>query len=225
MKSSSDYRALARETLDGRWNEFALLTLLVVAIAMVVSAPTMVGSMLGTLGDMAWLNGTSSGLSTVISILVIVPLEYAMYNLFLTYVRREEVREGNIHELFRDFSTNWSSYVVAGVLMTIVIVLVMLPTLFIGSIIFALAYSIVPFVIRDNPGIGAREALRLSRMMMRGHKADLFLLELSFIGWALLCCLCPIGLLWLSPYMYMSVAHFYEDVKAEYQITHEDLAA
>ena len=148
-----------------------------------------------------------------------------MYNLFLTYVRREEVSEGNIHELFRDFSANWSSYVVAGVLMTIVIVLVMLPTLFIGSIIFALAYSIVPFVIRDNPGIGAREALRLSRMMMRGHKADLFLLELSFIGWALLCCLCPIGLLWLSPYMYMSVAHFYEDVKAEYQITHEDLAA
>ena len=102
--------------------------------------------------------------------------------------------------------------------MMLVVLLIMIPTLFIGAIIFSLAYGMVPFVIFDNPGIAPREALRTSRMMMRGHKAELFLLQLSFIGWALLCILCPIGILWLSPYMYTATAHFYEDVKAEYVV-------
>lgn len=53
--------------------------------------------------------------------------------------------------------------------------------------------------------------------MMRGHKLELFLLHLSFIGWALLCVLTlGIGLFWLVPYVQASQAAFYEDVKEEY---------
>ena len=53
--------------------------------------------------------------------------------------------------------------------------------------------------------------------MMDGHKMDLFLLILSFIGWFLLSILTlGIGLLWLIPYMYTSIAHFYEQLKAEH---------
>lgn len=54
--------------------------------------------------------------------------------------------------------------------------------------------------------------------MMDGHKLDLFLLELSFIGWYLLgiLTLC-IGYLWIVPYQYTTMAVFYEDVKAEYE--------
>jgi uncharacterized membrane protein len=75
---------------------------------------------------------------------------------------------------------------------------------------------LVPFVIHDNPDIDYREALRTSRMMMRGHKMDLFLLYLSFIGWLLLCVLTlGVAALWVESYIYTSLAYFYEDIKAE----------
>ena len=54
------------------------------------------------------------------------------------------------------------------------------------------------------------EVLRESKEMMHGNKMDLFLLHLSFIGWALLCVLTlGIGNLWLVPYMNASYASFY----------------
>lgn len=218
---------MARETLSGHWGEFALLFLLITAIAMIANAPATTTSLIGALGalgtmdimdNLFWMSGAGGGATCLVAILVIVPLEYALYNLCLNYVRREQIMGGNIHELFREFSANWSTYVLSGLLIALVILLVMIPTLFIGAIIFALAYALVPFVIRDNPGISAREALRESRLMMRGHKVQLFCLQLSFIGWVLLCCICPIGFLWLAPYIYMATAHFYEDVKAEFYI-------
>ena len=95
--------------------------------------------------------------------------------------------------------------------------LIAIPTLFIGAVILSLAYSLVPFIIHDNPDMGVRDVLKTSRMMMRGHKWQLFVLELTFLGWALLCVLTlGIGFLWLTPYQYTSYAHFYEDIKAEY---------
>ena len=51
---------------------------------------------------------------------------------------------------------------------------------------------------------------------MDGHKMDLFLMSLSFIGWALLCILTlGIGFLWLFPYINVSIAKFYQDRKGE----------
>jgi len=53
--------------------------------------------------------------------------------------------------------------------------------------------------------------------MMTGFKWKLFCLHLSFIGWAILAILSLcIGYLWLVPYMYASLANFYENLKATY---------
>jgi uncharacterized membrane protein len=70
------------------------------------------------------------------------------------------------------------------------------------------------YILRDNPDIGAAEAITKSRQMMAGYKGKLFGLYLSFIGWMLLCFLSlGIGFLWLYPYISLSVANFYEDLK------------
>ena len=72
------------------------------------------------------------------------------------------------------------------------------------------------FILRDNPQMNALEAITASRMMMNGYKTKLFCLYLSFIGWAILCVLSfGIGFLWLTPYMTLSVANFYENLKQE----------
>ncbi len=90
--------------------------------------------------------------------------------------------------------------------------------LIIPVIIKALSYSMTPYILRDRPDLQNNAAIELSMDMMQGHKADLFWLYLSFIGWAILCCLTlGIGFFWLDPYMSASVAAFYEDLKADYE--------
>jgi Predicted integral membrane protein len=80
----------------------------------------------------------------------------------------------------------------------------------------AYAYAMVPFILHDNPGLDAMDAIKQSKEMMRGHKWHLFCLELSFIGWFLLCLLTlGIGFLWLYPYIKASKACFYNDLVSE----------
>ncbi len=82
------------------------------------------------------------------------------------------------------------------------------------------AYRLAPFIMLDNPGLGCMKCVALSREMMRGHRWELFKLELSFLGWALLCAVIPIaGLLlaiWVSVYIQVTLAGFYEATAGQY---------
>ena len=74
------------------------------------------------------------------------------------------------------------------------------------------------YVMRDCPELKFNGAIERSMAMMRGHKFDLFYLHLTFIGWFLLSILTlGIGFFWLGPYVQSAQAHFYEDVKTEYE--------
>ena len=75
-------------------------------------------------------------------------------------------------------------------------------------------YSMAHIIMADSPEVGAIEALRLSRKMMKGNKWRLFCLDFSFIGWALLaaCCTCGIGYYFLTPYQYVANAAFYHEI-------------
>ena len=84
----------------------------------------------------------------------------------------------------------------------------------IPGIIKAYSYSMMFFVIAENPTIGATKAMDISKVMTDGHKADLFMLDLSFIGWLFLCLLsCGIGFFWLIPYLYETRTNAYFDLK------------
>ena len=70
------------------------------------------------------------------------------------------------------------------------------------------------FILADNPEMKANEAITRSRVMMDGHKSELFVLYLSFIGWLILCVL-TLGILiiYVGPYMEASLAAFYNEIK------------
>jgi len=85
------------------------------------------------------------------------------------------------------------------------------------AIIKGFSYFLTPYILADCPDVTAREALRLSRRMMDGHKKELFVMMLSFIGWMLLSVL-TLGILYVAyvgPYMYTSCAGFYTEVRAK----------
>jgi uncharacterized membrane protein len=84
----------------------------------------------------------------------------------------------------------------------------------IPGIIWAFAYSMVPYILDDEPQLSIVQTFRKSRLLMKGHKFDYFWLCLSFIGWGILSILTlGIGLLWLAPYLQTASAAFYEDLK------------
>ena len=88
----------------------------------------------------------------------------------------------------------------------------------IPGIIAAYRYSQAIFVMHDNPDLTARQCLAASSEMMAGHKLELFVLQLSFIGWHLLnyfvTAFIGVGLvqLWILPYTNVSLAVFYNYV-------------
>ena len=89
--------------------------------------------------------------------------------------------------------------------------------LYIPGIIKGLAYSMSPFILKDNPELSANQAINLSMKMMKGRKLDLFCLYLSFLGWIILSVLTlGIGYFWVIPYMYTAQSAFYQEVKTDY---------
>lgn len=66
----------------------------------------------------------------------------------------------------------------------------------------------------DNPGISGLEAIRRSKVMMKGHKGKLFYLWLSFLGWFIFGVFTlGLGFLYVAPYYEATKASFYEDLK------------
>lgn len=77
----------------------------------------------------------------------------------------------------------------------------------------SLGISLSFYLMFDFPKNSGKETLFLCRRLMKGHKKQLFLLELSFLPLMLLCILSlGIGFLWLQPYMQMTYTYFYLDM-------------
>jgi len=87
--------------------------------------------------------------------------------------------------------------------------------LIVPGIIAAISYSMTFYIIADDNSIAAKEAIDKSKKMMDGYKWKFFCIGLRFFGLALLCVLTlGIGFLWLFPYIQVTVAKFYDDIKA-----------
>ena len=86
--------------------------------------------------------------------------------------------------------------------------------LVIPGIVKSYSYAMSFYIMNDHPEYTATQCLDESRRIMNGHKLDLFCLHLSFIGWIIVASLtCGIGMLWVEPYMQLSQANFYEELK------------
>ena len=86
---------------------------------------------------------------------------------------------------------------------------------FIPGLIKHYSYRMVPYILADDPEIGAMDAISLSREMMDGHKWNAFVLDLSFFGWALLSALTLglLGVFYVNPYKYSTDAELYQTLK------------
>ncbi|MBT6378140.1 MAG: DUF975 family protein [Flavobacterium sp.] len=190
VKENKELMAEARESLSGNWG-LAIATFLVYGIIISIF------QVIPTVGS-------------VLALFIAGPMLVGVSMFSLSLSRGESARLEQIFEGFKNYGTVLGAYL----LMVLFIFLWML-LLIIPGIIAAIAYSQTFYILAEDDAIGSMDALKKSKEMMDGYKWKYFCLGLRFIGWALLCILTlGIGFLWLSPYIQISYAKFYEDIKA-----------
>ena len=105
-----------------------------------------------------------------------------------------------LNEIFQGFKGNYLNVVKIMLIMELKIMLWLL-LLVVPGIIKAYEYSMIPYLLAENPNITMDEAFSLSKQMTTGQKMNLFVLDLSFLGWYFLGFLCfGIGALFVQPY-------------------------
>lgn len=77
-------------------------------------------------------------------------------------------------------------------------------------------YDLAFIIAAEKPNMSSKDAVSRSSRLMFNHRWKLFLLELSFIGWAILAVLTfGVGVLWLAPYIHFAKINFYKNLKEE----------
>lgn len=195
----SELKSRAKESLKGKYGEAIKLYLLYILIAYASSF-------------VIALFVSNENLYSILELIVsfaIMGLYLGYYSFFLKVSRNEEV---TYKELFNKTNLFWFSMGIT--LLTGIFVFLWTLLFIIPGIIAAFGYSMVYFVALDNPELGAMDVLKKSKEIMQGHKMDYFILSFSFIGWAFLS-IFTFGILnlWLAPYMQVTYANFYNEIK------------
>lgn len=134
-----------------------------------------------------------------------------------TWFHRAIKTEGlKMEEMFWPFKKDYGGNVLLMFLMELYIFLWSL-LFVIPGIVKSYSYSLAMYIKSENPQISASQAIELSKKMTNGRKMDLFVLDLSYIGWFLLSSITLniLGVLYVLPYYQAAKAFAYEEIKEE----------
>ncbi|MFI3328011.1 MAG: DUF975 family protein [Rikenellaceae bacterium] len=191
-KTNEEIRTAARESLSGNWGS-AIFALLVLTVAMQLASLV---TAIPVLGFLAW-----------ISLAILLTYGAEIYG--LRVARDREFMLDNLFCGFKDALPKLTTMLLATLYTILWSLLFIIP-----GIIKLYSYAMVSYIVEEQ-GLSNNEAIEESMRLMEGHKMRLFLMNLHFGVLALLSALTLfIGLLWLAPYIRVTMGHFYLDLKA-----------
>jgi len=157
----------------------------------------------------------------ILSSYIAVPIAYALgvimeISLFSVYLRLAGDNVPQFLDIFDIFNNAklCGNGIILYILISIFTFLWSL-LLFIPGIVKSLSYAMAPYILIENEYyMSPMDAIRESQRIMEGHKMELFVLLLSFIGWYLLGVI-TFGLVmfYADPYINMSLVNFYNEIK------------
>ncbi|HOG01148.1 MAG: hypothetical protein BWY35_01342 [Firmicutes bacterium ADurb.Bin248] len=236
MRLASDFRRAARDALAGRWG-LALAVSLVAALlgggirggiqfnfntndlsSIYDAGGINLAAVLGLLRlPVESLNAALTPFSNIImlyGIAVFLVGGAAELGHSLFYVRLMRGERPEFETLFSRFSI-FGKALGLRLFMALFILLWSL-LLVIPGIVAGYSYRMAPYLMAEHPEMGIREAVDESKRLTAGYKGRWFCLDLSFIGWGILCLFTlGIGFLWLNPYMSAASAEFYRGILAD----------
>lgn len=216
---SADYRRIARENLAGNWGNAVLAALLAGLLGGLLTASGYHFNLnleeqeiyqfaYETFGGLTTITVTAASFISLVHFILggVIRQGYAVY-LLKQYDHRDP-QTNDVFSQFHRFGDGFCLRFLENLFITLWTFLFIIP-----GIVKTYAYAMAPFILAENPHMTARQALRASCDLMEGHKAELFFLELSFIGWSLLSVFTlGIGILWLNPYTNAARAAFYRNL-------------
>ena len=216
--TSSELRAVARQNLEGTWG---------ISVGVALVASLLGGSMAGA-GSNVNFNVSEenirnlppvfwtvllplvsvAGLLSLVALILGGTVELGYAKFLLKQHDRKELQFSDLFSQFERFGTGFAQKFLRTLFIVLWSLLFIIP-----GIVKGLSYAMTPFSLEEHPEMTASQAIKASMQLMDGHKMDLFILGLSFIGWSLLACLTMgIGFLFLNPYMNAAYAAFYRDI-------------
>ena len=186
------------------WKPLLIMCAIIFAISFVVG---IFGGIAVVAAKNENLGGIIGGIVGGILGIALMPMEVGIFEYYLDIVRGKKPEfKGYLTKFYSQFGKIFVASLIVEILVTLASCLFVIP-----GIILALAYNFYLFVLIDNPDLGWKEILTKSREMMKGHKGELFVFYLSFIGWLILSGLtCHILMIWLLPYMTLAEVLWYD---------------
>lgn len=139
----------------------------------------------------------------------VIQLGYAKYLL-----KQHNRQDHSIHDLFSEFERfgqGFAQKFLRGLYCFLWGLLFFIP-----GIVKTYSYAMTPFIMADHPNLTASEAIQASQDLMDGHKWELFVLRLTFIGWSIVAALTMnLGNLVLNPYKNAAEAAFYRQIRTQ----------
>ena len=209
MLTHKEIVAKAKENLEGQWGTAVVGGMLFIFLSSMANASAFVYQIALNLGGQLESNPVAIGIITILGLLLlsIVSVGYCDMNR-----RMADGEQLKLETMFGGFSYAgkciWLNLVMAFFIFLWSLLLI------IPGIIASYRYMMAPYILAENPEISAMEAINRSKKMMDGHKAELFVLLLSLIGWAVLAILtCGIGLLFFVPYREAIMGQYYVSLR------------
>ncbi len=144
---------------------------------------------------------------SVVSYLVYGIAEYGKYTYTLGFVRSGVKDLSALVSGFKSLQKCILLYIIKYIFIFLWTLLFIIP-----GIVAMYRYSAATFILIENPEMSPMEALRASSELMKGHKGERFVLDLSFLGWSILSALSVYGFILLNPYYETAAANFYVEL-------------
>ena len=149
-------------------------------------------------------------ISLALTIFITGPLEVGVRRFYLTGM----YTKAPVHLIGSGFRKETYKKTVISVFLPKVFIFLWSLLLLIPGIIKAYEYYFVPWIVAEQPDLSPREAMKISRRITKGHKWELFVLELSFLGWLLVGAMCcGIGTIFVMPYVDATMTQMYDTLK------------
>ncbi|MEY8662995.1 DUF975 family protein [Ligilactobacillus faecis] len=238
MKTRAELKAEARELLAGNWGKAILLN--IISILGYLFLGTI---LLGAIGIGIWLakqsmqnggggftvdntttqsaasaNNGGSLIGSLLSTFITVGVTYTTLN----WLRTKNADFSPVRGMFSAFSKKYFVSTLVLYILQEIFVLLWSLLFIIPGIIKGFSYSQTYLIYKDvnenneDNNLNYLDYITLSRELMNGHKMDLFVLQLSFIGWVFLgLATFGIGLIWVIPYYQTTMVAFYKDLAGD----------
>ena len=187
-------KANAKAQIKGK---IGILFVITLVIALVSAVATGILALIPVVGPIA-------------AVIIITPaFSLSLMRIYLSVI---DGKQPEVRDAFSGFDDFWSAFKVTflvGLFTYLWSLLLVIP-----GIIKSISYSMSMYILAENKGKSARECINESKQMTNGHKAELFVLALSFIGWMLLGTITfGIAYIWIIPYMQATYTNAYRSLK------------